>query len=208
MIGINLIPEHQIAERRKRRRIRAWTFTLLTTAAISAAPVGLELSRQHQVIRLRNERSSVLASIQESSEKLNRLREETHSLHAELDRADALRAKRRWSGLLAMISRALADEIWLISVATDPPTPQRGDRSLVPKNTPAPAKDNVQTTVIMLEAPRKLTLEGFALEHRDLYEFKTRLSQTGIFTDVNEIQGTKEPVGDGSAVRFKIVCHW
>ena len=207
MIGINLIPESVVLARRRRRRLRVWTLILLTTVAVTALPVGVEMTRQHQVQTLKGERRQVEATIVSTREALNRTGSEIRTLEAQMARSDALRAKRPWSRLLGILSRSMPHEMWLVSLATDPATPPRGDRDLTPKKS-SEKKGVHEPTVVTLEAPRALALEGYALEYPNLYEFMSRIERARVFREVALIRATDEPVFDANAVRFKILCRW
>lgn len=207
MIGINLIPESVVLAKRRRRRLRLWSIVLLATMAVAALPVGVEITRQHQVLTLKGERRQVEVDIKSTRETLNRAGSEIRTLEAQMARSDALRTKRPWSRLLGMLSRNMPDEMWLLSVATDPAVPARGDRDLTPKKSSKNARGH-EPTVVTLEAPRALALEGYAQEYRNLYEFMSRLKQANVFREVTLTRATDEPVFDANAVRFKILCRW
>lgn len=208
MIGINLIPESVLLARRRRRRLRVWAITLFSTAAVGAFPIGLEFSRYRQVQSLESQRRRIETDIESTRADLNQVGVEIGTLRSQMARADTLRTKRPWSRLLGMFSRTLPEEVWLLSIATDPAAPARGDRDLTPK--PSASKNDQQQgpKMVTLEAPRTLALEGFALEYRNLYEFMARIKLAEAFADVTLTRATEEPVFDAHAVRFKILCRW
>ena len=214
MIGINLIPESVLLAKRRRRRLRVWGLTILATATVGAFPIGVEMSRRHQVRLLTTQRGQVQSGIESTRVELNRVGLAIRTLEAQTARADALRAKRSWSGLLGTLSQSMPEEMWLLSVATDPAAPAPGDRDLTPQPRAAVRAGTPNNTdrqgpmVVTLEAPRTLALEGYALEYRNLYEFMSRLKLTGAFADVTLTRANDEPVFNANAVRFKILCHW
>ncbi len=208
MIAINLIPEQVVLAKRRRRRLRAWGCILLLSAAVCALPVSVEAARNRRVRSLRAERTHLLAGIEESRAELNRVRLDVQDLEAEAARADALRTKRPWATLFALLSENLPEEMWLMSVATDPATPPRGDvdRTAEPNQT-GPDRD-AEAEVVMLEAPRKLTLDGYAVDYLSLLSFMTDLNNCKAFHTVSLTRAVDEPAFDATAVRFKIRCEW
>ena len=129
MIGVNLIDAGVLAARRRKRHLVGWGLALLTTGVVAAFPVGIELSR-HQKVQALNDRKMMLAgSIDTTRGELNRIAIEILSLESQTARADALRTKRSWSHMLAMFSQTMPEELWLVSIATNPVAPTRGQSS-------------------------------------------------------------------------------
>ncbi len=139
-------------------------------------------------------------------------------LDTELARANALRTKRSWAALLRLVGACLPEEVWLTSIATDPPQPRASGRIQVsrdrageagkggaPGNGPGNAADS---GVVVLEAPTKLRLEGFALDHKALYDLISGLKGSGSFSEVKLLIAGMEPVLQGRAVRFVLTCAW
>ncbi len=210
MIGVNLIPEPVLQLRLRKRRLWLWALIVTVVCLVGAFPVGVEVSRQRRLRLLRAERSDIRGSVKTTLAELNSARAEIRTLEAQAARADALRAKRSWSGLMKTLARALPEKMWLVSVATEPTAPRPGDRDLRPKPSSKPADPNApkKNTVVTLEAPRALALDGFALEYRDLYDFMSRLKTASVFTEVVLTRASDAPVFDASAVRFRILCRW
>ena len=218
MIAVNLIEPSVLNAWRRRRHLVRWIVVLVATAALGAVPVAVELTRQRQVARLTGERLSVLNRIEQTREQLNAIGVEIRMLESQLARADALREKRAWSRLLAMFSDLMPQEMWLMSVTTDPSTPRTGDLDLRPKVVAVGDKKkkkdeeekepNAAPVVVTLDAPRTLIVDGYALAHRDLYEFMSRLKLTGAFSDVALTKAADEPVFNFSAVHFNVRCTW
>lgn len=219
MIGINLIDPSVLSARRRKRRIQRWVLAALTGGGVGAFPVGLEISRHQQVMALEGEKSVLQSRIDATRDQLNAIGIEIRNLEAQTARASALRTKRSWSGLLALLSSIAPEEVWFVSLATDPATPGRGSKDLTPPKPPPTAAAATKTpadkpakpeppAVVMMEAPRALVFEGYALEHRNLYDFMSRLKESNLFADVSLTKAAEEPVLSGKAVRFKIQCRW
>lgn len=209
MIRINLIAESELLARQRARRFRRWTVVVIVAAVTAAFPVGVELSHQQKLLALQAERRDVAEKITSTTTALNAAILEVAQLKSHIARADALRSKRSWSRLLALISRAVPDDMWLISLATDPPAPRSGHRSRSAKKSAASkSAESTEPKVVIIEAPRALVLEGYTLQHHALYEFMSRLKGTKVFNDVELTTATEEPVFASKAIRFKLLCRW
>ena len=214
MIGINLIDERVLLARRRRRRLQLWGSVLALTSLLCAFPIGVEFSRERQVRTLIRERAEIGSRIERTRSEIATVGAENRTLKSQIARSDALQTKRSWARLFAMLSGTMPDDMWLLSIATDPAVPDRSDVDLtkiggrtkpVANQTP---EDELETQVVTLIAPRSLVFEGHSLEHRSLYEFMSQLKHTGSFSDVSLIKASEEPVLGGRAVRFDIRCRW
>lgn len=211
MIGINLIDDSVLASRLRRRCLRRWMVVLLATMGLAIFPVGLEASRRQSMQSLNLEKSMLSSQMESSQAKLSTVALEIRALQAQAARADALRRKRPWSQLLGKVAEVMPEELWLISLATVPSAPAGGNRNLVPaaaaKN-PSTGDGDDEPQVVTMEAPRALAIEGYALAHKNLYEFMSRLKGTGLFVDISLTRASEEPVMTEKAIRFKIECSW
>jgi len=207
MTGVNLIAESELMARRRRRRVRTWSVALLIVAAVGSLPVAVEFTRHHQVQSLRGQRQRVQNDIEKSRAELNQTALAIRELRAQAARADALRTKRSWAGLLTTISGRLPQEMWLSSVATDPASP-RNSGPYRPTSRKPNGEEDAEPAVVTLEAPRQLSVEGYALDYRNLYEFMSGLNETEVFKAVTLTRSNDEPVLNTSAVRFQILCRW
>ena len=208
MIAVNLIPETVAHARRRRRRCRAWSLALLLAAGVCAVPVSVELSRHRRVQSLRDERQRVQADMEKTRDDLNRIGLEIQSLQAQKARADALRTKRPWTALFALLSRSLPDEMWLMSAATDPAAPPRGHHDRTAQTDQPEHGDHDEPEVVILEAPRRLVLDGYAIDYLSLLRFMSDLNRAEVFQTVSLTRAVDEPAFNATAVRFKIFCEW
>lgn len=214
MIGINLIDERVLFARRRRRRLQLWGLVLAFTSLLGAFPIGVEFSRERQVRTLIRERAQIGSRIERTRTEIAAVGIEIRTLESQIARSNALQTKRSWAGLFALLTGAMPDDMWLLSIATDPAVPAASDVDLTEdgsRTTPAanqPPEDEPETKVVTLIAPRSLVFEGHSLEHRSLYEFMSRLKHTGSFSDVSLTKASEEPVLGGRAVRFDIRCRW
>lgn len=214
MIGINLIDERVLWERRRRRRLQRWALVLVCTLLLGAFPIAVELSREQQVRILIRERAEIGNRIERTRIEIAATGAEIRTLETQIARSDALQTKRSWAGLFAMLAGAMPDDMWLLSIATDPAVPDRGNVDLTAdgdqnkRRGKTLKKDKSENQVVTLIAPRSLVFEGFSLEHRSLYEFMSQLKHTGSFSDVSLTKASEEPLLNGRVVRFDIRCRW
>jgi len=199
----NLVPESIRLRQRRRARIRMWGMVLTAATAALAIPVGWDWSRQAKAERLL-----------EQSVKLNRTRSlmrvewdsiktEVQATQAQIERADALRSKRAWSAMLALIAREVPPNVWLTSVATDPAQP--------PKHAVRPASTATAEQIaasITIDGPGTINIQGFAPHAEDPIILVSNLKSSGAFHTVVLRRSSLEPVNDGFYFRFDVVCEW
>ncbi len=206
MIGVNLIDDAVLLARRRSRRVRQWAAILTVVIAFGAVPIGVEITNEHKVQTLRSRRQSIEAAIERARTDLQNLRVETRTLETQVSRAEALRTKRSWRRLLIHLSREMPQEMWLLSVSTDPAFP--GPRAARPPRRPPPDGAGAETQVVTLDAPRALVLDGYSLDQSKLYEFMAQLKKRKVFSEVTLTNAIEEPVFASSAVRFRLHCRW
>ncbi|NOS99477.1 MAG: hypothetical protein HOP29_02495 [Phycisphaerales bacterium] len=209
MTGVNLMPAARVLARRRRRRIRLWAMVVATACVLGAVPMTLELSRHRQVQALGAERDRTTAEIEKVRGNLNQLGIDARQLESEIARAEALRTKRPWARLIGLIASSMPDEVWLTAIATDPPTARRGTEDKRTKDDRPAAPDKpAEATVVILEAPQVVTIDGYAIEQQHIWEFVARLSGAGALGSVRLQKSIVEPVLESTAVHFQIVCDW
>ena len=62
--------------------------------------------------------------------------------------------------------------------------------------------------MVVLDAPTRMRLGGFALNHDGLYDLMSTLKDSGSFSAVTLIKADVEPVLQGKAVHFVLTCEW
>ncbi len=203
-VYVNLVPAALRMHAARRRRLTRWTLAVASSAALAAVAVGFSLHKQAQAAALRNEQRGLSAQLSETRAKLTAAADEGRRLKAEVQRADALRAKRCWSGMTGLVAACMPQEVWLTSMATDPHMPSAG--APVPLRLAA-ANSNSSEPVTM-SAPTLMQLHGYALDHERLYEFMAALKQTGVFRSVELLKAGAEPLRQATAIRFQLTCGW
>ncbi len=209
MIAVNLINKSVVAGRRRRRRLRQWFFVLMTSIAVGSVPVWLEYSRRHLVRALTTEKElneQLIASAQQQTRVLD---VEVATIRAQLARANALRAKRTWSGLIATVTSAMPDAIWMTSLATVPSMAPAGDREISPIGKTRGSNDqNSAASIVTLDAPREMDIQGYALRQKSIYDFVRELESGKMFANVRMTNATEESLPTGKAIRFHVRCSW
>ncbi|HNQ23610.1 MAG TPA: hypothetical protein PKK06_11000 [Phycisphaerae bacterium] len=210
MVSINLLPEEVRRAQTRRLHLTRWSLAVAAALLLLAVPVGLDFLHRAQAVRLRGEEARLKRELGTVRNEVATVTAESAKVMTQIERARALRAKRAWSALFALIANALPEETWLTAVATDPATPAgaRAEPLLallqsVPNTEGAP-----QAQVVTIEAPRKLRLLGYAADYPQLYEFMAHLKACGAFTEVLQVRAGLEPVLTGSAVGFEVLCTW
>ncbi len=210
MISINLANPSVVTRRRIRRRVRQWTLTLTVAVALLSIPVWLEYSRQYQVRTLNSELTVNRQLVNAAQEQIKQLDIEVNTVRAQLARANALRAKRSWHGLITRIASATPDAVWMTSLATIPAVAPSGNRSISPNSTrDKKNKDAEQSaTIVTLDAPREMVIEGYSTGQPAIYDFVSELSSSQVFADVRLTRASEERLSDGKAIMFHVRCAW
>ena len=206
MIGVNLIPWSVQVAQRRRLHIQRWAAAALIAGALLCVPAMFDRVRQAEAseLGLHNQRLQVqLADLRRDVRSISARAEQAQ---LQIKRAEALRSKRSWSALIALIGQCTSDGSWLTSIATDPPTaPHGGSRTSA---RPGSNEKSGGSTSIVIEAPRRLRISGYATDAVEPLTFVTNLKSAGVFRDVILESTRREPVLDGSYFRFSVVCDW
>jgi len=206
MITVNLIPKRVQDAQVRRRHIKGWTLINLVAGVSLAVPVCIDRVQQAKAQELQSQRTLLTRDLAAMRKQLAVVERQAENAFLQLQRADALRSKRAWSGMLALIGSAMPPQCWLTRMATDPDTPSRGpSRSASVVKHASVGKASPQ---VMVEAPRKLKLVGRATDASDPLAFVTNLKETGVFHRVSLEGASREQGGRESHYRFEIVCEW
>ena len=202
---INLVPDSVRHRQRRRARIRTWCAVLTAATATLAVPVGWDWSRQAKAERLFKRDTELKNTRSMLGVDWESLKIEVQKTQAQIESADALRAKRAWSAMLSLIARAVPPNVWLTSVATDPTQPPKHSARPAPAAMQAAGQD---ASSITIDAPGKINIRGYAPRNEDPITLVSGLKATGAFHSVVLKRSFLEPVDDGSYFRFDIVCEW
>lgn len=207
MTTVNFIPVARQIARTRRRHMKVWAVTAIVAAAILAVPTVRQGMQRAEAARLRTRYDEKLAQLQELRIQVHDASRQATDARIRLERAANLRAKRNWSGMVALIARCLPEGCWLTSLRTDPAVPgstavSGGSASL------GSAKDGETSKNVAIEAPRKLRIAGYAAAAAEPHAFVADLKAAGVFAQVELKHLMREAVLDGSYFRFDLVCEW
>ena len=205
MPRVNLIPETVRVARARRRHVRRWAAGIVLATGGVVTLAGTEWLDRAKAADLRAQNDRLQVELEAARAELRSVAAEGDRARLQIERAKTLESKRAWSGMLAMIASCMSPGSWLTSIATDPQKPpEGGTRSNAGNEKKA---DQTQQTV-MIEAPRKLRINGYASEAAHPHEVVKKLKNTGVFRRVALERSQREPVLDGSYFRFELVCEW
>jgi Tfp pilus assembly protein PilN len=205
MIGVNLIPSSVLTARQRSRRIRRWAAVILVIAIASATPVLYQVRQHVRIASMQEGKQQQEARLASTRAELVNVNRSLAELNRRIERTNALRTKRSWTGLLALIVECMPQEIWLTSLSTDAPTAGRKARS---RPQEAPESETDETKVVVMAGARRLDLDGYATELEHLYDFITRLKASGVFAKVELVKADAEPTFRTKAVHFELTCGW
>ncbi len=184
------------------------------TAALSlglvAVPVILDWFHRSEIRRLKVKDAQVRNELEQARGDLRSLTGEISQIRLHLERADAVRNKRAWSGVFGILGRIMPEGCWLTSLATDPAVaPTMAGASCALESTPRTAgKNGEKRPVATIEAPRKLRLSGYAGDASLPHRFVKGLKETALFSQVTLQKAIRETTAEGLYYRFDVECEW
>ena len=215
MVTVNLIPQSVQAAQARRRHIKRWAACLAVTAVVAVVPVAAHWLQHVRVDELRAQSDKLQIDLAAARTELKTATAAANDAFLRIERAKALRSKRAWSDMLALIGSCLPKDCWLTSIATDPDVPSAAPlaRKAPPPSatpgTPTPEKP----TVVIIDAPRKLRMTGEATDASQPLSFVTRLKESQVFREVTLERSLREKSNPGAGVdesnfRFELICEW
>jgi len=210
MVTLNLLPESVQAAQARRRHVKRWALILAAATVAGTVPAGAHWMQHLQIEELGAQSEKLQSDLAAARVELRTATAEANDAFLRLERAKALRSKRAWSGMLALIGSCLPKQCWLTSIATDPEVPPAGPvvRSpLPPAATPGAAAPE-KPAVVTIEAPRKLRISGEALDSADPLSFVAKLKESQVFRDVILERSLREGPEQESQFRFELICEW
>ncbi len=211
MISVNLIPDTLLLIQTRRRHMKGWALSALAAGCVLAVSFGIDWTRRLEAAELHEQSHRLQTQLTRTRTELRSLTNRANQALSQLERARALRAKRRWSSLLTMIARRMPEGCWLTSIATDPATPKPVPVRPASRR-PAPdvrrSETAVSASTVIIQVPRKLKITGYATTPAEPHAFVTALKDSGAFTNVALERLLREPMLDGFYFRFDLVCEW
>lgn len=209
MIRVNLIPQAAVVAQVRRRHLVRWSAATAVALVLVSVPLGLDWMHRARAQELEQYSHSLQTELGQVRAQWRTLSKEAKHLQQRLSRAGVLRSKRSWSKMLALVASCTPAESWLTSIATDPATPV-ARKSIRTSSGTGRKENNAKEPIedVVLDAPRKLVLEGYAVDAILPNVFVTNLKDTGVFTRVTLEHSTMESVHNGTYLRFLIACEW
>ena len=211
MLAVDLRPANLTFRMMRRRRWRRWSLAIGVSLCPLAIVLFLDWFQRTDLRKRQDQKADVEMQLAIARERFKSASTEADHLLAQLQRADALRSKRAWSDLLAVVGAALPHDGWLTVLSTEPAQPSGVPAQPAPSAPPpASATTGVQPapTPLMIEAPRELRLSGYAATPAEPSLFVASLKGANVFRVVELIQCRQEPVHNGSYYRFDVLCKW
>ena len=210
MTLINLIPAEVHHAAIQRSHLRRWALVVALAGVVAGIPYSLSLARNAQVSKLREEVEFVDLQNSKVRTQLRVATGQAQQLNSALERSRALRAKRAWSGMFALIASSLPADCWLHSVATEPDSP--GASVIRTAVVPTPAGAPVAAETVTIEAPRKLVLLGYSTSDSQPLVFVSNLRDSNAFTNVALQKAMRAPSETNASAavlhQFEIACGW
>ncbi len=207
MTTVNFIPLARRIARTRRRHMKAWAVAATVAAAILAVPTVRQGMQRAEAAHLRTHYDQELAQLQALKIEVRAASDQATNARIRLERAANLRAKRNWSGMVALIAKCLPEGCWLTSLRTDPAAP--GAAAASRRRTPlGNDKESDASKTVTIDAPRKLRIAGYAAAAAEPHAFVAELKNAGVFARVELEHVMREAVLDGSYFRFQLVCEW
>jgi Tfp pilus assembly protein PilN len=206
MPSVNLMPPQAWARRCLRRRIRAWSAALVVALLFAKVALGLYATSAAKAAAVMSDAAPLTSEFERVRAQLAETAQACTALAKQIERADALRTKRDWAGLFAMVSERTPPTVWLTGLKS-----AGGDGRGSHRHTAAaPSTDAAGEAepLLLLEGPDQLRIEGYALELESLYDFMGALKSAKVFESVELSAAGREPMLRATAVRFIIVCDW
>ena len=204
-ISVNLLPRQLVVAQTLRRRRRRWLAVCVLAALVLAIPVGMESYRMARAEELRLEGARLHQERETVETELTQIITASHEAFLQIERAKALREKRSWSAVLALLADTMPKGCWLTELATDPPAPT-GAQARTPADAPATMTGGPATIVI--EAPRTLRIYGYASDAAEPLTFVRSLKNSNAFAQVVLRSTQRELAESEYYFRFELQCEW
>jgi len=206
MVSVNLIPAATQAAHRQKRRLKVWGAMALVSAGLLAVPLAVNWYQSFRAAELTVENERLQQRLTTTRLELRALTTSANQLLQQLNRARALRAKRAWSGMIALVGANMPQGCWLKSIATDPGAPTGTGSKSGRASDGDIGRDGGMTVTI--DAPRKMRLTGYATDAAEPHRFVANLKNTQVFSRIALEHSRREPVLDDHYFLFELVCEW
>lgn len=206
MVTVNLIPQSVVVSQARRWRIKRWFISTLIAVCAVLIALGVDGLQLAKAAALQDELASVQAEISQVRSDLTTVAAQSEQIWHQIERAKAIRSKRSWSSLVALIDDLLPKNCWLVTFATDPHRP--AGRRVQRKTTLAGALQEEDEGPIIIEAPRRIKIQGYAPSDAEPHAFIAALKAAGVFSEVVLERSQRQPLLNSYYFFFDAVCEW
>ncbi|MHC5108627.1 MAG: PilN domain-containing protein [Planctomycetota bacterium] len=208
MIAINLIPKPLQQQRVRRLRTIRWLISCIISLSALGIVAGMDWLDRAAADDLLAKNDELHNTLLATRATLTDLATSSEKLGLQIERAEALHAKRAWSGMISMIAAHMPADMWLTSVATVPNAPMMVSSRNPRRAATKPGDGEAEPEAITIEAPRKLSIQGFTTRAADAMALVTGLKKESIFDSVVLIQSERTKTHGKYYFRFEISCEW
>lgn len=206
-ISINLIPESVRWAQHRRRLLSRWAVALSLVIGSLLVPFAIDRHEQGRAERLRTQHERMQGELADLRVQVQEATGQAERMAHQLRRAQAVLAKRRWTGVLWLIAQTMPDQCWLTSVATDPVKPSPGSLANSTKRL-VKTSGSVEENVTLVDTPRRLRISGFSVDAFRPHRLVRRLKRSGSFERVALEGVERELVRGEEFFRFDLTCEW
>lgn len=204
MNGINLIPPAILDARRRRRRIRAWSFATAAYAVILAGSFGAYASGGIHAHDTGRRMAELAARLEQERAELNQLRDRAAEAQREADAARMMAGHPNWSVLLALLAGPLGPDMTLDACELAPIDPPPA-AAVAQGQAPAPPPPKTPAG----PGAYRVTVTGLARTQSQVTAYTLALERLGgddrrLFDHVTLVEAKGRRVGSTDAVAFRI----
>ncbi len=211
MVKVNLIPESVQAAQARRRHLKRWAVSLSAAALIVSLPGGGHWMQHLRIDELHAQNNKLQNDLRSARSDLKTTSAQANDAFLRVERAKALRTKRAWSDMLALIGACLPRDCFLTSIATDPPVPSAAANVKKPvsqSSAAAVTPEQEKPDVVIIDAPRKLRMTGEAEDAAQPLIFVAKLKESQVFQDVTLQRSSRDKPEDETRFQFELICEW
>jgi Tfp pilus assembly protein PilN len=214
MVRINLIPRSIQIAQAYRRRVKQWAVAMAVAVVTCAVPAVGHWRQHGHIDELRLSSDRLQADLAAARAELRAVSSQANDLVLRSERAKALRGKRSWSSMLALIANCLPPECWLTSLATDPPVPsaappvRKAPAAPLAAVAPGAAAQAEPPPVVTIDAPRKMRIHGHSGDATQPLAFVARLKESHVFRDVSLERAHRAGEDPAAPFKFEVLCEW
>lgn len=194
MEGVNLIPAHRQATRRRSRYTRRWGVGVALYAALLAGGwLALQMVFGGADRAMASELGELRMQAADAAEQIRELQPRLADAQTTLAASRSVGSQPDWSLLLSLLSHELDEQTMLNSLRLEPIS----TTGAVIGQSDDPAR----------QKRFRLRVAGLGRSQAAVSDYVIRLEQTQLFDQVTLIDTRREPLGNDMAVGFRVECE-